>query len=66
MKQVVRAARGSQQQGGTLREAFADKRVEAVVNAVLVFPQQLHHRVVRPAEEDTAEMVVNGHLTLQC
>lgn len=65
MKQVVSAARRSQQQGGTLRETFADKGVEAVVNPVLVFPQQLHRRVVRPAE-DTVEMVVNRHLTLKC
>lgn len=55
------AARGSQQQVRTLGEAFANHRIESVVNPVLVFPQQLHHRVVRLAE-DTIQMLVSPHL----
>lgn len=51
MKKVVSAARRHQRQGRTLGEAFTDDGVQPVVNSVLVFPQQLHHWVVRPAED---------------
>lgn len=56
MKQVVSAARRPQRQGRTLGEAFTDDGVEPVVNPVLVFPQQLHHWVVRPAEDTSANV----------
>lgn len=55
MKQVVSAARRSEWHCRTLGEAFTDDGVKPVVNPILVFPQQLHHRVVRPAD-DTVQM----------
>lgn len=59
MKQVVNAVRGPQRRGRTLGEASADEGVEFVVNSVLMLPQQLHHWVVRLAE-DITHMLVNN------
>lgn len=55
MKKALSAVGRSQRQGRTLGEAFTDDGIKPVVNSVLVFPQQLHHWVVRPAE-DTRRM----------
>ena len=51
MKKVMSAAWWAQCQSRTLREAFADNGVKPVVKSVLVFPQQLHYWMVRPAED---------------
>lgn len=50
MKKVVSAMRKLKRQGRTPGKAFTDDGIQFVVNSVLVLPQQLHHRVVRSAE----------------
>lgn len=47
--ETVSAARRLRRQGRAPWEAFADDGVQPVVDSVLVFPQKLHHRVVRLA-----------------
>lgn len=57
MKKALSAVRRSQWQSGTLGEAFTDDGIKPVVNFVLVLPQQLHHWVVRPAEDTRRRLV---------
>lgn len=70
--QAVGAAGRPQRQGSAVGEAFTDDGVEPVVHPVLVFPQQLHHRVVRPAVEPRTNVSSSllwpsyNHLILVC
>lgn len=51
LEEALSAARRLQRQARTLGEAFTDDGVEPVVDPILMLLQQLHHRVVRAAED---------------
>ncbi len=62
---AVSAARRPQQRGRTVEETFTDNGVELVVHSVLMLLEQLHHWVVRLAE-DTIHILVNLLLVQKC